>query len=31
LRSRYEQSARWIDGIFGVALAALAVKLLVAP
>ncbi|MCW1925362.1 LysE family translocator [Luteolibacter arcticus] len=31
LRSRYEKSARWIDGIFGIALAALAVKLLVAP
>jgi threonine efflux protein len=31
LRSRYERSARWIDGIFGVALTALAVKLLVAP
>ena len=31
LRSRYEKSARWIDGVFGVALAALAVKLLVAP
>jgi threonine efflux protein len=31
LRTRYEKSARWIDGIFGVALAALAVKLLVAP
>ncbi|MCW1885244.1 LysE family translocator [Luteolibacter flavescens] len=31
LRSRYERSARWIDGVFGFALAALAVKLLVAP
>ena len=31
LRSRYERSARWIDGVFGIALAALAVKLLVAP
>ena len=31
LRSRYERSARWIDGVFGVALAALAVKLLLAP
>lgn len=31
VRTRYEKSARWIDGIFGVALAALAVKLLVAP
>lgn len=31
LRTRYERSARWIDGIFGIALAALAVKLLVAP
>jgi threonine efflux protein len=31
LRTRYEKSARWIDGIFGTALAALAVKLLVAP
>jgi threonine efflux protein len=31
LRSRYEKSARWIDGVFGIALAALAVKLLVAP
>ncbi len=31
LRTRYERSARWIDGIFGGALAALAVKLLVAP
>lgn len=31
LRTRYENSARWIDGIFGVALAALAVKLLVSP
>lgn len=31
LRTRYERSARWIDGIFGVALAALAIKLLVAP
>jgi threonine efflux protein len=28
LRSRYERSARWIDGAFGVALAALALKLL---
>jgi threonine efflux protein len=28
LRSRYERSARWIDGTFGIALAALAVKLL---
>ena len=28
LRSRYERSARWIDGAFGVALAALSVKLL---
>lgn len=31
LRTRYERSARWIDGAFGIALAALAVKLLVAP
>ena len=31
LRTRYEKSARWIDGTFGIALAALAVKLLVAP
>lgn len=28
LRIRYERSARWIDGIFGVALVALALKLL---
>lgn len=28
LRSRYERAARWIDGFFGVALAALAAKLL---
>lgn len=28
LRSRYERSARWIDGAFGLALAALAIKLL---
>ena len=31
LRSRYELSARWIDGAFGVALAALAIKLLLDP
>jgi threonine efflux protein len=31
LRSRYQRSARWIDGLFGFALAALAVKLLVSP
>jgi threonine/homoserine/homoserine lactone efflux protein len=31
LRSRYEKSARWIDGAFGIALSALAVKLLVTP
>lgn len=30
LRTRYERSARWIDGAFGVALAALALRLLVA-
>lgn len=29
LRSRYERSARWIDGAFGVALIALSVKLVV--
>lgn len=28
LRSRYEQAARWIDGAFGIALAALAVGLM---
>ncbi len=28
LRSRYERAARWIDGFFGIALAALAAKLL---
>jgi threonine/homoserine/homoserine lactone efflux protein len=31
LRRRYEASARWIDGAFGIALALLAVKLLAAP
>lgn len=31
LRTRYENSARWIDGAFGIALAALAVTLLVSP
>jgi threonine/homoserine/homoserine lactone efflux protein len=28
LRNRYERSARWIDGIFALVLAALAVKLM---
>lgn len=31
LRTRYEKSARWIDGAFGIALAVLALTLLVAP
>ena len=31
LRTRYERSARWIDGAFGIALAALAVVLLASP
>jgi threonine/homoserine/homoserine lactone efflux protein len=29
LRSRYEAAARWIDGAFGVALAALAIRLMI--
>lgn len=29
LRSRYERAAKWIDGAFGVALAALAVRLMI--
>jgi len=31
LRTRYENSARWIDGAFGIALAVLALTLLVSP
>ena len=31
LRTRYQRSARWIDGAFGIALAALAVVLLASP
>ena len=31
LRTRYENSARWIDGAFGIALAVLALTLLLSP